>query len=723
VLLLTCACNGSRPTKSEVFASVPAPAKSSAATTSAAVPASAAAVPAKRELTAELEQLIAVSKAKLSPQEKRMRLQAALEKFPEHSRQRESLIVSAVTGGALDPPEWTTVISNYQGRRAEIQVTKDALTILGVRFDVTAEGAQRIADQLHAVLLTPRVLQLIWEQADVRLEPCTLPADAAIASTARMIEHSKCVDQRIAGRKGLIVNVGKHWVLTNRITAKKYLAANYGWFQKGHRPIQEVGTRHDTAHTDYSQVLRLMKPTIRVDGREVDIRRVGRSPDLWGLVSDEGPLLVWRAIRSAVAPTQDDSAVLTAPLPAPGDPKAVRLTLKRGELPIGIEQLPEATTALRRTTVQRRLLKSLRLRTEDVPEEAYWSAAAAACGGRDIFFELLNHVDIDLAELARSRAAIQQGLTCGKALAPQVHAGIGVYQLEYDHDSTPSGLALLAVPDDSFQNQLLYPPLSPTPAGVHRAYCNDDEGGPRSVCQDGERSRLIVAVNSGYLAAYAHELPSLLERFTSSQPAPAPKLAELAAFFLEPTPAEEVAVAQGGSCAFALDFTAWAFSGDESSRQRALDAVNDNAVLCGTQAWGSVLNLSRKLTFIAKNRTAALVVAAALKRRAFEASRQVPTAISRVEAQKAFDEARYSAEARALRDAKLESEGTRVTFMVNVQPNAAELRAMSELLDERRATAQQAAAVVRVLAEGKLPSDEQISPLMTPAADGMAANP
>lgn len=171
---------------------------------------------------------IAIRRVKsLSPAEKRARLQVTLEKFPEHSKEREELIVAAVARGAIDPPEWTTIVSNYQGRRAEVEVTNDALTILGVRFDVTAEGAQRIA-----------------------------------------------------GRKGLIVNVGKHWVLTNRITEKNNLAANYGWFMKGRRPIQTVGTRHDTAHTDYSQVLRLAKPMIRVDGREVDIRRVGRSPEL-----------------------------------------------------------------------------------------------------------------------------------------------------------------------------------------------------------------------------------------------------------------------------------------------------------------------------------------------------------------------------------------------------------------------------------------------------------
>ncbi len=681
----------------------------------------AAVADAKLGVAADVERLIALSKTALSPEEKRKHLQTALEKFPEHSKQREELIVAAVAGGAIDPPTWTTIVSNYQGRRAELEVTTDALTILGVRFDVTAEGAQRIADRLHAILPTPRILQLIWEQADVRLAPCTLPSVAEMASTARMIEHSKCVDQRIRGRKGLIVNVGKHWVLTNKISERRNLAANYGWFMKGRRPIQTVGTRHDTAHTDYSQVLRLVRPVIRVDGRQVDIRQVGRSPELWGLVSDEGPLLVWRASRSDVAPSSNENPVLAAPPPAPGDPKSVRLSLADDRFPVRVEQLPDTTTGLRRTTFERRLIKSLRLRPDDVPEEAYWSFGAAACGGRDIFFELMNQVGVDREELERTRETVARSLACGKALTPYVHGGAGVYQIEYDFDSVPSGLALLALGDVSLRDALVYPALSPTPEGVHRAYCNDDEGGPRSLCGDGERSRLILAVNNGYVAAYAREVPSLLERLTQSRP-PSPHVAELAALFLEPTPAEEVAIAQGGSCAFAVDFTAWALSADETSRQRVLDAANDDAVVCGTQAWGNIVNLNRRLVFVAKDETAAQALAAALKRRNAEASRQAFTSLSHREAQVEFDEARRSAEARALRTALLEVQGNRVAMTLSVTPNEAEFHAMSPLLDERRATAQRAAALIRNLVAGTLPSQAELATYLAPATSRAVAS-
>jgi hypothetical protein len=69
------------------------------------------------------------------------------------------------------------------------------------------------------------------------------------------------------------------------------------------------------------------------------------------------------------------------------------------------EQLPATTTGLRSSTLARRLLASLRMRTEDIPEAAYWSVGAAACGGRDVFFELMNDMPVDLAELADAKAA------------------------------------------------------------------------------------------------------------------------------------------------------------------------------------------------------------------------------------------------------------------------------------------------------------------------------
>ena len=172
-----------------------------------------------------------------------------------------------------------------------------------------------------------------------------------------------------------------------------------------------------------------------------------------------------------------------------------------------------------------------------------------------------------------------------------------------------------------------------------------------------------------------------------------------------------------------MDFTAWALSADETSRQRVLDAVNDNALLCGTQASGSVVSLNRRLVFVAKSKVAALVLAAALRRRNVEASHQVFTSLSHHEPQIEFDQARRSAEARALQTGTIEVKGLRVSVTLTVQPNEAESRAMSPLLDERRATAQRAAEVVRNLAEGKPLPAQELAAYDPPAANDTDSDP
>src|SRR5688572_33234635 len=82
-LLFACSCNASRETKSQ-----PSAKASVVSAEPSALPTTRAAKAVQHPSSAELDQLIALSKTKLGPEEKRTRLQAALGKFPEHSKER-----------------------------------------------------------------------------------------------------------------------------------------------------------------------------------------------------------------------------------------------------------------------------------------------------------------------------------------------------------------------------------------------------------------------------------------------------------------------------------------------------------------------------------------------------------------------------------------------------------------------------------------------------------
>lgn len=184
-----------------------------------------------------------------------------------------------------------------------------------MRVSLTAASAQRVADHLGTVLPTTRICDLIWAQARVRASPSTQLADAQMAWTSRMVRHSREVDDKVRCRAGLRANVGKDWVLTNALAGKPQLAANYGWYRPNGQPIQTLGLKHDIHHVDYSQVVRLVRRDVIVDGRVRDIEEVGKDATLAPLLSSEGALLVWRLPG---VPKTD-----LAPVPAPVVPEPV----------------------------------------------------------------------------------------------------------------------------------------------------------------------------------------------------------------------------------------------------------------------------------------------------------------------------------------------------------------------------------------------------------------
>jgi len=169
----------------------------------------------------------------------------------------------------------------------ELEVMTDALRVEGVRAPVSARTAQRIADLLtaqdpegHAVSLsTPAVVDLVFERAALRPPPMTLWAPGRnIADYRWAVEHSRRLDvwllEQGATPELLVAPVGKDWVLTDRITARR--ACNYGWHRVGARPLQPESYRHGPDHQDYSQTLRLVRvpPGAHFPGRG----RVTRQP-------------------------------------------------------------------------------------------------------------------------------------------------------------------------------------------------------------------------------------------------------------------------------------------------------------------------------------------------------------------------------------------------------------------------------------------------------------
>lgn len=240
------------------------------------------------------------------------------------SPERERRILTAVSSGCARI-SWTsiTVTQGTHGaqntHRLELRVMEDALAVGHgddfVRVCTSCRTAQLAADLLGASLLTTRIADAIWAQsaklpptisspgkravsADV-VKDLGLPAGtvADMADTPRMVEVHRRMEATRAGRGGLLGNVGKHWVLTNRLDGRLTRAANYGFYDPrspNGRVWQPLGLAHDTEHTDYSQTLVLVARACLLDGAMADLLDVMKDPETAPLVSDEGPMRVLR---------------------------------------------------------------------------------------------------------------------------------------------------------------------------------------------------------------------------------------------------------------------------------------------------------------------------------------------------------------------------------------------------------------------------------------------
>lgn len=239
--------------------------------------------------------------------------------------------------------EWHYVASEHGGNKLHIAVMRDAMKFdnmpaldwhrnpvgdgenpvvyYGVRLPATPTELQQIADMLGAMLLTPRVIDLIWLQAGLKFDANTNSGspDWTIVAEMNVTDISAVIDNDVESLGGddgtkLISCVGKFWCLINGIGTdadkKMYgtdTACNYGWcgdnasgpgVTPGVKCWQRPGYKHDRDHIDPSQTIRLMYREallVRADGTEeyVDLQDVAGDPELAPHIAFDGKLLTY----------------------------------------------------------------------------------------------------------------------------------------------------------------------------------------------------------------------------------------------------------------------------------------------------------------------------------------------------------------------------------------------------------------------------------------------
>lgn len=198
---------------------------------------------------------------------------------------REKLILDYARQGLV---QWalSKVVYEENGHRVEFLVQSQGMLLEGVYLSMSATLAQQIADLNGLMLPTAKMGDIIFRQAEKRLEPMTQVINA---SKAGMLEQSSRLHDKIGNVSAdtLVADIGKDWVLSNKLSTST--AANYGWHtdeqnwkgvrcdpavtfpeQPGAWVIQSVGTRHSPQHSDYC-----LDPDTRVLTADLHWIRVG----------------------------------------------------------------------------------------------------------------------------------------------------------------------------------------------------------------------------------------------------------------------------------------------------------------------------------------------------------------------------------------------------------------------------------------------------------------
>ena len=191
------------------------------------------------------------------------------------------------------------IVYKADGHKVEMWVLPDYLAVGNdqdfVRMPMGPLAAQRVADSLYCSLPTTFLSDRIDEVSEGRIEIFPFRPVGDRNMKPLCFEDSNNAINALMRSKGLkfgqfVSGLKKDVVLTTRLENEPDYyrhVAIYGWFHPDGHPQQPLFIRHGNFYSDYSHGIRLIYRTIKIDGKEYDLRAVLEDPFLFRLVSKE----------------------------------------------------------------------------------------------------------------------------------------------------------------------------------------------------------------------------------------------------------------------------------------------------------------------------------------------------------------------------------------------------------------------------------------------------
>ena len=203
--------------------------------------------------------------------------------LPEHLRHLAPVTLTGRDGNGAPLAVTFCVMPDY------LSIGSDSDSLL---VPMGLPTALEVATDFGSVLPTPRVVDAIYEAADLKLTPEPLPASNEMRSTEYVVRHDELIaEQRAlldAPEDALTAGHKKDLVLSDRLLSIPGRVAIYGWHWAAHHPIQPLSTVHGAQYADYSHGVRLMSPIIYVNGIPRQFLDALRDPTLTRLLGGDG---------------------------------------------------------------------------------------------------------------------------------------------------------------------------------------------------------------------------------------------------------------------------------------------------------------------------------------------------------------------------------------------------------------------------------------------------
>ena len=153
--------------------------------------------------------------------------------------------------------------------------------------------AQKLANYLELTFLTSKMVDIVWDQAPLKLQPITIPPSEQMTSFEVFGTHNELLNQqRVQYNQEyplgtLLAGVKKDIILSNILNDHNDKVIIYGWHQINGIPIQPVYSGHIIWYVDYSHGIRFAHYRCLINGETRKIADILKDDNLFSLLSNE----------------------------------------------------------------------------------------------------------------------------------------------------------------------------------------------------------------------------------------------------------------------------------------------------------------------------------------------------------------------------------------------------------------------------------------------------